>query len=375
MKESIAVRARVVHVSSAHPYTDNRIHYREAVTLANAGFEVSLVAVESAVSGPASPVAVTTIPKRRRFARMLISPMQAVAKAVRSKAKIVHLHDPELIPYIPLLKGLGRTVVYDAHEDLPSQVLDKPYLSPRARRLLSVFAHVLVRISKWSDVTICATEAIESRHRGARTRIVRNYPPLREEDSAAGAVETSSKPRRLTYIGALGRARGLTEYVQAMHEPKMPDGWELVLAGMGSEAYLDELRSSPGWSRVDFRGQLPPNEARDVLLTVRVGLCVLPDTPAHREALPTKMFEYFAAGVPVIASDFPLWRTIVARFECGTLVTPGSPAEIAAAVRRYEDEPELLARHAANARQLAIEKLNWAAEGAALVRAYESVLA
>jgi glycosyltransferase involved in cell wall biosynthesis len=83
------------------------------------------------------------------------------------------------------------------------------------------------------------------------------------------------------------------------------------------------------------------------------------------------MFEYFAAGVPVIASDFPLWRTIVAEHECGLLVDPSSPVEVAAALAEYARKPEMLSTHSRNARRLAVEQLNWQAEGKRLVNTYD----
>jgi len=51
-------------------------------------------------------------------------------------------------------------------------------------------------------------------------------------------------------------------------------------------------------------------------------MVTLHPTPNHLESLPIKMFEYMAAGLPVIASDFPVWRDIVDRFQCGLLVDP-----------------------------------------------------
>lgn len=363
----------VAHVSSAHPYTDNRIHYRESQSLADAGFDVRLIAVDSPVSGPPSGVHVRTIPRRSRIKRMVFSSAQAVFLAIRSRAKILHLHDPELIPYIPLLRILRRVVIFDAHEDLPTQVLDKHYLSPIMARGISALAKGLLQTLRLCNLVVAATETIAARLPNKNVVIVHNYPPLREEETAATDRDINERPPRVVYIGGMSVERGAGVMIDALSEGNMPDGWRLNLAGSGSKALMDGLASQPGWERVDYRGQIPPNEARDLIVESRIGLVLFQDNPAHRESLPTKMFEYFAAGVPVVASDFPLWRTIVQRHQCGQLIHEESPKEVADALNRYASDPELLAQHSRNARELALNTLNWAPEAERLVAAYEGL--
>ncbi|UJP08913.1 glycosyltransferase [Microbacterium sp. KUDC0406] len=175
------------------------------------------------------------------------------------------------------------------------------------------------------------------------------------------------------YIGAIGAARGVDVMVEAMAHPDMPEGWTLRLAGAVPPPLLARLERKPGWERVEYLGVIPPQAARELLLRARVGLSVLQATPAYVDALPTKMFEYFAAGVPVIASDFTLWRSIVDGHRCGQLVDERDPAAVARAVRRYADDPALLAEHSINARHAAVESLNWASEAQQLVLAYDAV--
>ena len=361
----------VVHVSSAHPWTDNRILYRECVSLTEAGYSVTLIATESVVEGPATAVRVLRIPRRRRFSRMLISTVSAIRLALLTRARITHLHDPELIPFIPLLRLAGRTVLYDAHEDLPNQVVNKPYVKKPLVPLFMCFARLLILLSKLSHHVICATETIAKRYPAHRRTVVHNYPPLREEETVADQYAASNRDALAVYVGGIASIRGAETIVDAMAENDLPETWKLVIAGSGPDSLLADLRSRPGWRRVDFRGQLPPDDARRLLLEAQVGLVLLSDTAAHRDALPTKMFEYFAAGTPVIASDFPLWRSIIQEHSCGLLVDPTSSSQVAAAIRRYSEEPGLLDRHSRNARRLAREELNWSSEAKALVAAYQ----
>jgi hypothetical protein len=150
----------IVHVSSAHPWTDNRVHLREAAGAAAAGYSVRLIAVESDVTTRETGVEVVTIPRRRRRARMTFGSAQAVGLAVRSRARVCHLHDPELVWAVPLLRVLGRRVVFDAHEDLPDQVASKAYVSRRTARPARALARLVVRLVSTADRVVAATETI-----------------------------------------------------------------------------------------------------------------------------------------------------------------------------------------------------------------------
>lgn len=359
----------VAHVSSAHPYTDNRIHYRECRALSEAGFDVTLIATESALVGQPSNVNVIRLPRRRRVARMIISSLQAVRLALRSKAEIIHLHDPELIPYIPLLRLARRTVVYDAHEDLPVQVLDKPYVSRFTRGPISAATRLLLTIASRANLIVAATETIARRFPAEKTVLVRNYPPLRDEESQPPRGE--DRRDIVIYIGALSATRGIAEAIAAAQHPSFPQGWQLHLAGPLSSDVAALVTEADLTDRVVFHGQLAPLEARDLLLTAKVGLVTLRNTPAYRDSLPTKLFEYFAAGVPAVASDFPLWRSIIEPVGGGVLVDETDPGEIARAVAAYANSPQLWEEHSDKARRAAVESLNWAPEGAVLVAGYE----
>lgn len=361
----------VVHASSAHPWTDNRVHLREAASLAANGRRVLLVAIQTDSEAASTGVHVRTVPRRGRLARLLLSSAQVIWIAVRSGAPIVHLHDPELIPYIPVLKVLRRRVIYDAHEHLFSQLSDKPYLPRRLQSPMRAAARSLVAISRHADVIIAATEAIAELYPEDRTTVVRNYPRLLVTEHDLQSVR-DRKPIAV-YVGALSEGRGALQMIDALADPHFPSSWGLSIAGVSTEALRQRLRESDGWDRVTDHGSVSPSEARALIGGSRVGLAVLQRTPAYLESLPTKMFEYFAAGVPVIASDFPLWREIVERHDCGLIVDESDPESIARAVKRYATEPELLDRHSANARRAALEEFRWEKEERALLRVYSDL--
>jgi glycosyltransferase involved in cell wall biosynthesis len=103
-------------------------------------------------------------------------------------------------------------------------------------------------------------------------------------------------------------------------------------------------------------------------------LVVLSPVPNYVQANPTKMFEYMAAGIPVIASNFPAWATIVNRHECGLCVDPESETAIAAAINWIMEHPAEAARMGANGRR-AVERLySWEAEREKLLALYEQLI-
>lgn len=366
------VPRRVLHLSSAHPWTDNRIHWREAVSLASAGYDVGVHAVATS-NDTYTPVQVSEATKMPRFKRMSFGSLQALRVALSTNAKIIHIHDPELIWIIPFLKAGGRKVIYDAHEDLPAQVMDKPYLPSPIRKSISWAAKGLVIFAGASSSwVIAATETIASRFDKEKTTIVRNYPHSLNEDTQTVSVE--KRASFAVYVGGISQNRGGDVMVKAFASSNIPSHWHLLMAGQVSPGYLEELQQNPGWGKVKYCGKVSPSKARSIIRQSRVGIVTLKNTVAYRDSLPTKMFEYMAEGVAVIASDFPLWRSIIERYDCGLLVDETSPEAIAAAIARYAENEELLRRHSRNGIRAAKEIFTWENEAQNLLAAYEAVL-
>ncbi|MGX9900055.1 glycosyltransferase [Arthrobacter sp. SA17] len=307
------------------------------------------------------------IRKRSRIARFTLGTWDAIRYALKTKAKVFHLHDPELIPAIPFLRLIGKTVIYDAHEDLPSQIVDKHYIPTKLMGPAVGMANVLVSISSMANRIVAATDKIADRYPTSKVSVVRNYPPLRASDREAGSV--LSRASNVVYVGALSDSRGVPQMVRAAES--FPKGWSLVLAGQSvTPSYRGSLQRLTGWNRVIDHGVVSPDAARDLMLSARVGLVTLQRTTAYLDSLPTKMFEYMSAGIPIVASDFPLWREIIENYDCGTLVDETDPLKISAAIQRYVDDPDLLLLHGENAKRAAEDALNWYSQGQVLTDLY-----
>lgn len=289
-------------------------------------------------------------------------------RALETPARIFQLHDPELLPIGLALKRRGMTVIFDAHEDLALQTLSKRYIPVAVRRPLGSILFSMEKIlCRRLDQVITATPAIRDRFssQGLRADDIRNYPILGEWDEGRGGRDRRSL---VCYVGGIEGTRGIRQLVQAMALTKPPA--RLALGGPFHEL-RDEVATYPGWRNVDERGILTRDGVSDLLNESRAGLVTLLPTPAYLESLPIKMFEYMSAGLPVIASNFPLWREIVEGNDCGICVDPLDPAAIAGAIDFLIANPDIADRMGDNGKRAVHERFNWDAEERKLFAIYD----
>lgn len=366
----------IVQMTSVHQPLDVRIFQKECRALAQAGHTVVLIAPhdrDEVVDG----VRIKAVPRRSgRLARMTATMWAVYKAALRERGQVYHFHDPELIPVGLLLKLAGRCVVYDAHEDVPASILTKEYLtSAWQRRLISRAAAVVERAAAACfDRVVAATPAIAGRFPAGKTVVIQNFPIAGEFAAKPGAAPHAERPPVLAYVGGLTEIRGVREMVGAIARLPEVNGARLTLAGRFSSAALEEeARGLDGWDRVDFLGQRSRAQVAALLQTARAGLVLFHPVPNHLESQPNKLFEYMAAGLPLIASDFPLWRSLIERIGCGLLVDPRDPDAIAEAMGwllAHPDQSEAMGRRGAEAVR---RELNWAPEAARLRGMYRDL--
>ena len=365
--------ARIAHLTSAHPRHDTRIFVKQCRKLADCGHDVTLIVADG--KGPAVDNGIRIIDVGRcagRVARMWTTTRRVLAQALALDADIYHLHDPELIPAGLQLKRQGKTVIFDAHEDVPLQLLGKPYLNGSARRVLSgLFARYERCACPQFDGIVAATPCIRDKFLriNPNTVDVNNYPLTSEFD---GAAPWAAKRRQVCYVGSIAAARGIRELVRA--SGMLHSGTRLALAGQFSEPALEaELKRDPAWPAVMSLGHLDRAGVRAVMAGSMAGLVTLHPQPNYLDALPVKMFEYMAAGIPVIASNIPLWRGIIEAARCGICVDPLDPAAIAATIDYMVLHPEQAREMGQNGRRAIAQQFNWPVESDKLVAFYDAL--
>lgn len=363
----------IIHLTSAHSRYDIRIFLKQCKSLAADGYEVSLVVADGGGDEVRDGVAILDVGKSNgRLGRMIGASRRVLMRALAVDADIYHLHDPELLPAGLVLRMRGKRVIFDAHEDLPKQILSKPYLKPIVRRPISIAVSVFERFAcRCFSAVIGATPSIRDKFEGMGIPAVDVYNfPLPGELEAE--VPWGEKKREVCYVGGVAAIRGISQIVEAVGLARSEV--RLNLAGKFSEANVKaEVEKMPGWARVNELGFLSRPEVRSVLGRSMAGLVTFLPEPNHIEAQPNKMFEYMSAGLPVIASNFPLWREVVEGNDCGVCVDPLAPQEIANAIDHLVENPETARRMGENGRRAVQERYNWNIEKQKLLALYATL--
>ncbi len=365
---------KVTHLTSAHSRYDTRIFLKMCSSLAkNENYHVSLVVADGKGDELKNNVQIFDAGAKQggRLSRMTKTVNKVFNKAKELDSDIYHLHDPELMPIGLRFKKLGKRVVFDAHEDLPKQLLGKPYLNKLVLWGLSKFFAFYERVNlRKYDYIITATPYIRDKFLEINKKSIdiNNFPILGELAQDVGWQE---KERTVCYVGGITSERGIKELVHAMAGL---DDVRLSLVGTFSEVQVEqEVKNYEGWGRVDQLGFLDRLQVADVMGRSVAGVVTFHPLPNHVDAQPNKMFEYMSAGLPIITSNFVLWEDIVKGNQCGICVDPLDSNSIANAINYLVNHPQKAEQMGKNGKQAVLTKYNWNIEEKKLFDVYSQL--
>ena len=312
-----------------------------------------------------SPLASASLRARiRRLVVTLAYYAGGVRLTLRVRPALVHANDYNTMWIAVAAKLLiGAPVIYDCHELWPDR-----NGRPEWRPWLIACEALFVRVA---DVTITASpgyaQAIASRYRVPPPRLVRNIPrvPLH----APGRNGNRNAPVAV-YLGGVMPGRGLEQAIEAL---RLAPDMRLRVIGPGRGPYRASLiklaRAAGVEDRIELLEAVPLSEALGSIAECEMGLMLIqPVCRSYELTLPNKLFEYAAAGLPILASDLPVIGRLVRSEGIGEVVSAQDVEQIARAMERLAD-PDVNARRREHAVAFA-ERETWEKERELLAAAY-----
>ena len=356
------LRVRILVATVGHSGDDDRIYYKEIVSLLEAGHQVALMTRGQ----PAFEPGITNFEHfdsgavgLRRFGVALAD------LGTRWQPDVLVIHEFELLLAGSRLKKAQRIpLIYDVHE--PHQELWETF-STKPAPIKKMVNWGLDRFEKsfltHVDHVLATSDTIAERYRGRGllTTLIPNFPRL----FSLAKIEVSNRQPSVIYQGQLSVERGIANLIQAFAPiPKRSPGARLEIIGPERlPGIIESLRSLAGRlglaKAVTIRTAMSHPEVLARMMQVQVGVIPFTDLPLFKAAVPVKLFEYMLCGCAVVASDLPPIRRYAG--DAALWVPPGDVEALHAALFRLLSDESHRTDLAVRGRDLIEKGYNWQA--------------
>lgn len=306
-----------------------------------------------------------------RFQRFSSAPLRAMHALRIIDPDIIHFHDPELLPVAVMQAKLGKVVIWDAHEDYSHQFetgVGKPWVPSTLRVPAKSFADGLLRaIDKNAAAVVAATPVIASRYKNRRTVVVGNEARL--DDFLA--CEPSFSARRVLSTGQTSDAHCFRQSVEAV---AALDGVSLAVAGPEPVGGVWNWAQNVLGDRLIYLGWLDRKGMAEAISSSSVGLVTYQNSPTHDTNRPNKVFEFAAAGLPVVGTPNKSIRHLAGRGGFASIAKDFSADAFRDAIgEALSSEVNWIAR-SISARSWAQAEGSWTVSEAKLLALYSELL-
>lgn len=365
---------KVCHLTSVHPRFDGRIFRKECKSLSAEGYDVSLIVADGKGDDIVEGIKIFDVGTfDNRVKRILRSSQLIKKKALQLDCDIYHFHDPELIFTGLALKKSGKKVIFDMHENVPGTIEEKSYLHPLLRIVFSfLYKKIEIYSVKRFDGIVSTRESINERLHLFNKNIVliTNYPIVDKNISRNYDVDST-----ICFAGGVSSNWQHKEVIKAIENIS---DVSYNLAGPADESYLEELKKHEGWRKVNFKGKISFEEVKSIYRNSTIGIAVYvysKNMDGKRGNLAnTKLFEYMNWELPIICTDFSLWKEIIEdEIRCGICVNPYDINEITKAINYLIENPKEAILMGKRGREAVLNKYNWDELSKKLISFYKDI--
>lgn len=366
---------KVCHMTNVHKRYDARILKKECCTLAANGYDVTLIVADNKADEDYNGVKITSIDfvPKNRWDRIRNSKKYMLKKAITVNADLYHFHDPELIPVGLNLLKRGKKVIYDSHEDYAEDIKEKAWIPKIFRPVVAyMFKLYEQKCAAQFNAIITVTPHIVKKFRQYNNNVymVTNYPIVHEVQQ-----DIHGHKNQVCFAGLITTLWCHENVVTAIN--LLNDDIKYVLAGRADPDYLDKLRALDTKERVDYLGYLDSNAIYEIQQSSFAGIAILKYGSIVCGNLGTlgntKLFEYMLAGIPVICTDFILWKEIIDKWQCGICVPPNDSKALANAINYLYHDQAIAASMGKQGRNAVVREYNWETQAKILIEIYKTI--
>ena len=302
---------KVLIITTGHHKYDGRLA-RHKRSLQEAGIDASIEMIDT----------------DSRISRFLLGPFLAYKKVIDSKADCVIFPDPELHLFLSPFVKRRTGVICDVHERYEDVIYDRKWIKPPMRLLILVILRVLSGVrNRFSHAVLVADTSLWTEGQ----YLVTNRPSL-STPTLSPEMPTSN---RLVYVGDIRKSRGMEEMLQIVS--LNPEVTLDLIGPCNDDTNLRLMIEKYGVSsRIRLHGRQPYEKAWVLAKGAIAGLCFLHPTPAFSNVIPTKIWEYWSIGVPVLASDLPRQAELIQNANGGVT---GTVNELSTTLKDWIENP------------------------------------
>lgn len=366
------MKQRICHISTVHSVYDDRIFYKECLSLKEQGYDVYYIVSNNNDEIKDGIKIIALSNNDSRLYRILCKNWKALRKAISLKADIYHFHDPEFIFYAIILKILGKKVIYDVHEDVPLQILSKEWIKGSIlKKIISISFNLYEKLnSRFFNAVVTVTPDIQKKFSNKNVIMLRNMP-ITEDINKAEPIAIKKNNPVIIYAGGLTRVRGIKELVEAV--ALLEDKVTLWLLGeWESDEFKKECMEINNFINIDYYGKKQLEEVYSYMKAADIGFCTLYPIKNYLTSLPVKAFEYMTCSLPMIMSNFPYW---IENFNsCALFVNPKDSNDIKDKIEYLINNSDKANSLGKNGLKIIKEKYSWEAEAYKLFDLYKIIL-
>jgi glycosyltransferase involved in cell wall biosynthesis len=370
---------KICVITTVHQAYDGRIYHKQCKSLAKAGYKVTLLAPKPEKKIEDDDIELIPLEKPQKEWKRFLHTFTVFKKAKETNADLYHFHDPELLPVGALLRIFTKKpVIFDVHEHYPNAIMSKKYLKKWLKNPIRIAYEMIERmVVPILSGVIYTTDEVGERYQSYRSCKIENYPLADMFPPAKKSVKTEDS---VLYLGGITPIRGIEELIEGFaHVTKLKPHAKLDFVGSFESKDFEKkihakIKEYHLEKNVEFKGKVPYQLIEQYLSSASIGIIPYLPVPNHLVCLPNKLFEYMAAGVAVIASDFPHYRKVVESSNSGLLINPEEPKSISEALLELLENREVTQNMGENGKVAFNQTYNWNSEEEKLLAFYKKLL-